>query len=213
MSLEVIYQAKAIWYEGLIAIGLGFILVLSFTATDVSFFDDYVLTILAWCHPSIQDAFCTEFREQHGLGITEQNGIGNKYWDRLAGQAVEVFAIMFLVRMGFGAMLQMQHVRNIRLTTVFMAVIWGASGFTLFMFGVLDTFYFIIQGEDIPSQLEWLDNVGVFTQTKALFGDPNVVDRNDLFATNLIGIGILGILIFGNAILYRIRGYSNRTIA
>ena len=209
---ELIQTSKPIWIEGSIAIAIGFALVLSITATDISFHDDYVLLILSWCHPDNQDAFCTDFREQHGLSITAQSEIGDKYWDRLASQAIEIFAIMFIVRMAFAYMLSKVG-KKIRLTSVLMALIWGASATVLFLTGVLDTFYYVIQGLPIPDTLNWLDNVGLFTETKAWFGDPEVVDKADLFATNLLGIAILVGMVFFTALVFNENGLKRRRIA
>lgn len=213
MSLELVGKAKAVYYEGLIAIGIGFMIILSFTVTDVSFFDDYVLEVLSWCYAENQDKFCQNFRESHNLSLTEQDAIGNKYWARLAGQAIEIFFIMFVVRMSFGVMLWKMGIRKIRITTVIMALIWGASAITLFMFGVLDTFYYILQGESIPAELGWLDKAGVFHYTKEWFGDPEHVDKEDLFATNIVGIAILIGLVVFNAFIFNYNGYRSRNIA
>src|SRR3990167_4334016 len=149
MTLELYQSAKPVWHEGLIAILLGMIMVSSITATDIAFHDDYVLVVLSWCHPDNQDKFCTMFREKHGLSDTDQSGIGAKYWSRLLGQALELFAVLFVTRMAFGFLLQIGVHKKIRITTFLIAIVWGASASTLFMFGVLDTLYFVFQGLDI----------------------------------------------------------------
>ncbi len=213
MSLEIIQESRPIFIEGIIAIVIGFMLVASITATDISFHDDYVKLVLSWCHPDNQDAFCTDFREQHGLSITAQAEIGDKYWDRLAGQAIELFAIMFVIRMAFAYMMQIGARKKIRITSVMMALIWGASATTLFLTGVLDTMYYVFQGIPIPDTLDWLNGAGLFIETKAWFGDPTVVDKADLFATNLVGIAILISLVFLTAFVYKENGYITRHIA
>jgi hypothetical protein len=209
-------KSKPVFIEGFLAILLGFAMVASITATDISFHDDYVLNILSWCNPENQDAFCTDFREKHELGITEQLGIGDKYWERLASQAIEVFAIMFLARMIFAYMLQISARKKIRITSILIALVWGASATTLFMFGVLDTMYYLFQEDrdfTVPTELNWLNEVGVFQETKAWFGDPNVVDSADLFATNLVGIGILVSLVFLTAFVFNENKLFSRGIA
>lgn len=188
-------------------------MVASITATDISFHGDYVLHIESWCHTDNQDAFCTDFREKHGLSMTEQSGIGNKYWDRLLSQALEVFIIMFAIRMAFAYMLQVGVRKKIRITSILIAIVWGASASTLFLFGVLDTLYYVFQSEPIPETLGWLNGAGVFTESKAWFGDPEVVDKLDLFATNLVGIGILISLVFLTAFVFKENGLTHRGIA
>src|SRR3990167_11024429 len=213
MTLELYQSAKPVWHEGLIAILLGMVMVSSITATDIAFHDDYVLVVLSWCHPDNQDKFCTMFREKHGLSDTDQSGIGAKYWSRLLGQALELFAIMFIFRLAFGYLLQIGVHKKIRITTFLIAIVWGASASTLFMFGVLDTLYFVFQGLDIPDTLHWLNGAGVFTETKAWFGDPTMVDRQDLYATNIIGFAILASLVFLNALVYKVEGLKHRGIS
>ena len=215
MSLEtsIIQKSKPVFVEGLLAILLGAVMVASITATDISFHGDYVLLVESWCHPDNQDLFCQDFREKHGLGLTDQSGIGAKYWDRLLAQALEVFIIMFLARMVFAYMLQIGARKRIRITSILIAIIWGASASTLFLFGVLDTLYYVFQDEPIPDQLAWLDGAGVFTETKAWFGDPNHVDIADLIATNLVGIGILISLVFLTAFVFNENKLHHRGVA
>ena len=188
-------------------------MVSSITATDIAFHDDYVKIVLSWCHPDNQDKFCTMFREEHGLSDTEQMGIGNKYWNRLLGQSLELFFSMFIIRIAFGYLMQIGINKKIRITTFLMAIIWGASASTLFMFGVLDTLYFVFQGIEIPLTLDWLNGAGVFTETRVWFGDPEIVDKQDLFATNIVGFAILASLVMFTAIVYKVEGFRSRGIA
>lgn len=209
---EQVERAKPIWFESAFALIFGVALVASITATDVSFHDDYVLNILSWCHADNQDAFCTDFREKHGLGITEQTDIGKKYWDRLAGQAVETFALMFMIRIGFAVMISVSRIRKkIRITAFLMAIVWGSVATTLFMFGVLDTLYYVTQfDKDFPEDntFSWLDGAGVFQETKTWFGDPEHVDFEDLIATNLVGFGIIFMLILITVITFNAKKYT-----
>ena len=213
MSLDYLQKTKPVFSEGILAILIGFIAVFSITATDISFHGDYVLIIEEFCHPEQQGDFCTEFREKHGLDMTDQSGIGNKYWDRLLGQALEIFVILFAVRIVFAYMLQIGARKRIRITSILIAIVWGASASTLFMFGILDTFYYVFQDDDIPDQLAWLNNAGVFTETKSFTGDPTIVDKADLYITNLIGIGILVSLVFLTAIVFVENRLTSRGIA
>jgi len=213
MSLDYYQKSKPVFSEGFFAILIGFLAVFSITATDISFHSDYVLIIESWCHPDNQDGFCTDFREKHGLDMTEQSGIGDKYWDRLLGQALEIFVILFAVRMVFAYMLQIGARKRIRITSILIALVWGASASTLFMFGILDTFYYVFQEDEIPDQLAWLNNAGVFTETKSFTGDPEIVDKADLFITNIIGIGILISLVFLTAIVFVENRLTSRGIA
>jgi hypothetical protein len=213
MSLDYYQKSKPVFSEGFFAILIGFLAVFSITATDITFHSDYVLIIESWCHESNQDGFCTDFREKHGLDMTDQSGIGDKYWDRLLGQALEIFVILFAVRMVFAYMLQIGARKRIRITSILIALVWGASASTLFMFGILDTFYYVFQEDEIPDQLEWLNSAGVFTETKSFTGDPLIVDKADLFITNIIGIGILISLVFLTAFVFVENKLTSRGIA
>lgn len=211
MSLvQQIKQSRLIYTEGIGVIVIGVIAVSILTVQDISFHSNYVLLIEEWCHPDNQDAFCTEFRERHGLGITEQSRIGDKYWNELQNQALGLFLLLFSVRFFIAWFLQVAHVRRIRPTSILMAIIWGASGVTLFMFGVLDSAYYLFQDENIPEQLAWLDQAGVFEETKTWFGSTEHVEKEDLFATNLVGFGILGFLIILNMMVFNFKGYKAR---
>ncbi len=206
-------NTRPVLVEGGFAIILGLIFVSSITTTDIAFHGDYVLLIQSWCYPENQDDFCTDFRERHGLDITDQDGIGSKYWDRLAGQAIELFAGLFAVRMVFAYMLQLGARKKIRITSILIALVWGLSATTLFMTGMLDTLYYVFQEEPVPDKLPWLDNAGLFKETKSWFGDPNTVDINDLIATNMLGISILiGITLF-TALIFNENGLKHRGIA
>ena len=213
MSLDYLQKTKPVFSEGIFAILIGFIAVFSITATDISFHSDYVLIIESWCYPENQDEFCTNFREKHGLGMTDQSEIGDKYYERLLAQALEIFVILFAVRLVFAYMLQIGARKRIRITSLLIAIVWGASASTLFLFGILDTFYYVFQEESIPDQLAWLNFVGVFTETKSFTGDPLIVDKADLFITNLIGIGILISLVFLTAIVFVENKLTSRGIA
>ena len=213
MSLDYLQKTKPIFSEGILAILIGFLAVFSITATDISFHSDYVLIIESYCYPENQDDFCTHFREKHDLGMTEQSGIGDKYYERLLAQALEIFVILFAVRLVFAYMLQIGARKRIRITSILIAIVWGASASTLFLFGILDTFYYIFQEDSIPEQLAWLNNVGVFTETKSFTGDPLIVDKADLFITNLIGIGILISLVFLTAFVFVENKLTSRGIA
>ena len=213
MSLDYLQKTKPVFSEGVFAILIGFIAVFSITATDITFHGDYVLVIESWCHADNQDGFCTDFREKHDLGMTEQSGIGDKYYERLLAQALEIFVILFAVRIVFAYLLQISARKRIRITSILIAIVWGASASTLFLFGILDTFYYVFQEDSIPDQLEWLNNVGVFTETKSFTGDPLIVDKADLFITNLIGIGILISLVFLTAFVFVENKLTSRGIA
>ena len=44
---------------------------------------------------------------------------------------------------------------------------------------------------DVPDKLEWLNEAGLFQYTKELGSDPQNVEEGDLYATMLMGSGII----------------------
>ena len=82
--------------------------------------------------------------------------------------------------------------RKIRPVTILVALIWGLTASGLFLFGFLDFLYYELRAMDVPEQLPWLNNTGLFAYTQSYFGEPNTVDIQDLIATMLIGVGVFG---------------------
>jgi len=202
MSLDtsLVTKSTPVQIEIVIVLIIGFLIVGNTTVTDIVFFDDYVLPDLAECFPTNQSEHCQDVRERHGLAIDAQNEIGNKYWNELVRQGLFIGVILFVIRMAFGWMLAREGIRKIQGTTVLMAIFWGAVGAGIFFFGYVDTFYYIIQNENIPNELGWLNNVGIFVEAREWTGDPNVVEKEDLFLVNALGIVVL--VTFGFIIMY-----------
>ncbi len=106
-----------------------------------------------------------------------------------------------------------QGIRKIRASTIFIAVFWGLAGAGLFLFGFVDTLYFFLQGDDAPDELAWLNNAGLFQETRSFTGDPNIVEKEDLFLTNILGIFILVAFLLIVMYVYANQKQKNRGIA
>ncbi len=208
-----IFKSKSVFLEGLAIIGLGFFIVSFLTVLDIRMHDFYVLPIIEECYPENQSEFCTGIRIKHGLTMNAQVAVGDIYWDQLLSNALFVGITLFLVRMLFAFMLRHLYNRKIRGSTIFMAMTWGLVGSGLFLFGILDTFYYLFQGEDVPVELAWLNMAGVFNETKQWTGDPTVVEFSDLILTNVVGIAIIGFFLFITMVLYGNYRLSPRGIA
>jgi len=202
MSLDTSLVSKStpVQVEIVFALLIGFLIVANTTITDIHFFDDYVLPDLAECFPTNQSEHCQDVRERHGLAIDAQNEIGNKYWNELVRQGLTIGVILFVIRLGFGWLLDRQGIRKIQASTVLMALFYGAVGSGIFFFAYVDTFYYLFQDEPIPPFLDHLNNVGIFTETRSFTGDPNRVEFEDLLLTNALGLIALGM--FGLIIMY-----------
>jgi len=208
---SLISKSKPILVEGVIILIIGLIVVGSHTQTDITFHDKYVLPIIAECYDSNQSTFCQDVRADHQVDKTAQLELGDAYWNELARQAIMSGVILFAVRMGLAFMIR--KIRRIRITTVFVAVMWGVVASSLFLFGFLDTFYYLMQGEDVPQQLAWLDNAGIFTESKSWTGTPDHVEITDLILTNILGLVIIGSFWFVAILLYADSGLTNRSLA
>jgi len=190
-------------------VGLFFISILVvglIVFTDIRFHDDYVLDLVARCHPDNQEDVCVEKREKFGLAEDAQIELGDPYW--------EVLMVQFIViPIGFASFRFITiAIRKRKFTAmrIFMIFLWGAIPLILFLFGVIDVFYYVGRGIDIPDQLSWLNNVGVFEHTKSFGNDPLNVERSDLIITFALGVMFIGLLFFIAFRLYqdsRLRGF------
>jgi len=148
-----------------------------------------------------------------GVGKKAQLDLGNIYWTELARQALFIGVILFLIRIAIGFFLQIQGVRRVRFTTILMALFWGLVGSTLFLFGFLDTLYFVLQGEDMPDELRWLDKSGVFVESRSWTGSVDHVERDDLILTNVLGLVVIFSFLFVMMLVYSNMPQSRRGIA
>lgn len=215
MSLDtsIVARSTPVQVEILFAILIGFMVVANITITDIRFFDDYVRPDLAECHPTNQSEHCIDVRERHAIAVDAQNEIGDKYWDELVRQGIFTGFVLFVVRMSFAYFLQREHIRKIQLSTVLMAIFWGMTGAGIFFFAYVDTFYYIFQNEDIPDELAWLDNVGIFTEARSWTGTIDHVEKEDLFLVNALGLVVLGTFGFLIMYVYANSGKKHRGIA
>ncbi len=190
-------------------VGLFFITVL-FTGlivyTDIRIFDSYVGLSIEVCFPTNQENFCMLIREALDLPPDAQIEIGNVYWELLAVQ-------MIVIPIGFGAFrLLTIVVRKRKLTglRIFVVLLWVLVPASLLMFGIIDVFYYVGRGLDIPDQLVWLNNVGFFQFTAQLGNDPINVERSDLLFTFALGVIFIILLFFTAIKLYensRLKGF------
>ncbi len=216
MSLELpdtINKSKPIIVEGLFVIVIGLIIVANTTITDIQFHSNYVLPAIETCFPENREAFCLNIRDRMGIPEDAQLEIGNAYWNELARQALFIGIILFLIRIGIGFFLQIQGIRKVRTTTVLMAIFWGLAGIVFFTFGFVDTLYYVFQGEDAPDELAWLNQAGLFTETRSFTGDPNIVEKEDLFLTNALGVLLILTFLLIVMMVFSQNGLKHRGIA
>jgi len=194
MSLQqpkIIKKSVPVLVEGVFIIVIGLVLVANTTTTDIIFHDFYVLPAIEVCFPENQEEFCQNIRQRMGLPSNAQLEIGNIYFNEIARQAVFIGVILFLIRLAIGYFLQIQGIRKVRATTFLMAIFWGLVGSSLFIFGFVDTLYYVFQDKDAPNELPHLNNSGIFQETRSFTGNPDIVEREDLFLTNILGIVII----------------------
>ncbi len=167
--------------------------------TDIILHRDYVGTAIEICRPQNQELLCTVLRERLFLPFDAQIEIGNSYWKLLQIQA---FTLAFVFA-GFRALMVKLSRHPFDPLRIFVIFLWGAVPLILFTFGTVDVFYYIAVGEDIPDQLEWLNHVGLFEQTRTLGVDPVNVERNDLLITFSLGIVLIILLFYIATVMYK----------
>lgn len=173
--------------EFLFVLVLAIIVISLLTYTDIVMHDFYAKPLISECYPENQSDFCVEVRELHNLETDAQISIGSAYWDVLQTQAIVIGMLLFVFRIGI-VFLTKGKINGIGFIT---AVLWGLTVSLLFLAGFIDYGYYEARGMEIPDKLEWLNEAGLFQYTKALGNDPVNVEKGDLFATMLIGVGII----------------------
>jgi len=187
---SLLFKSKPVLAEGALALFLGLLIVSGFTVLDIRFHDFYVLPAIETCFAENQEDFCTNIRQRMGLPTSAQVEIGDVYFVMIGFIALFIGVILFTFRMILGYVMQEFHIQRIFASTVMMAVFYGLVGSGLFLFGILDTLYFVFQGQEVPDELPWLGG-NVFDYTKTFFGNPEIVESEDLYATNLLGIVLI----------------------
>ena len=214
MSLEqIVKESKPVLTEAIIVLFISSIIISNYTFTDINFHDNFVLPIISECHSNNVSTFCEGLREKFDCSRTDQLCLGKAYWQEQQRQVIWIGFALFTIRMSFGYMLQKYLHKKIRGTTILMAIIWGSIATIMFSFGLLDSFYFVFQGKEIPETLSWLNNNGVFIEIAKWSGTIDNVEATDLYYANLAGIILIGQLIFILMYIYAHEGYVKRGIA
>jgi len=189
-------------------VGLFFITILVtglIVYTDIRFHDDYVLDLIARCNPDNQEDVCVEKRQKFGLPEDAQIELGQPYWEILMIQYI-------VIPIGFASFrLLTILIRKRKLTglRIFIVILWGIVPLILLSAGIIDVFYYVGRGLEIPDQLEWLNFVGFLEHTKVLGNDPVNVERGDLIFTFTLGVLFIVLLFFIALKMYqtsRLRG-------
>lgn len=190
-------------------VGLFFITVLLtglIVYTDIQIFDSYVGLTIEVCHPENQENFCMQIRERLDLPSDAQIEIGNVYWELLQVQMI----VIPLAFGGFRLLVILVRKRKLTGIRIFVVLLWFLLPASLLYFGVIDTFYYVARGLEIPDQLVWLNNVGAFNYTAQFGNDPINVERSDLLLTFALGVIFILLLFFIAIRLYknsRLKGF------
>ena len=197
MKQRFLQKSKPVLVQFVFGIILGTIIVVNTAQTDHVLHDFYVKPTISECFPTNQNAFCTAMRDLHGVESNAQLELGDIYWNELVRQALFIGVILFIFRIGFSLMVHhMGGMRKIHPIDLYIAVLWGLTASLIFLGGTLDYAYYIIQDEPVPDQLGWLNYKGIFLYTQGLTGDPNVVDKTDLYLSIFAMFVIIGGLWF-----------------
>ena len=166
--------------------------------TDITFFDSYVLDLISRCYATNQEDVCMDKREDFGLPSNAQLELGNPYWNVLMLQYI-------IIPIGFAGFRLITIAVRKRIFTplrIFVIILWGIVPLILFSFGVIDVFYYVGRGLEVPASLDWLNSVGIFHYTKAFGSDPMLVERSDLLFTFALGVIFISLLFFTAVKMY-----------
>ena len=203
---QVVSENSSIFAE---LVGLFFITVLIsglIVYTDIQIFDSYVGLSIETCFPANQENFCMKIRSALGVADDAQIEIGNAYWELLMVQFI-VIPIGFA---GFRLLTILVRKRKLTGMRIFIVLLWGIVPLILMSTGIIDVFYYVGRGIEIPDQLEWLNNVGLFEQTKQFGLDPLNVEKSDLLFTFALGVILIILLFFFAVKMYeqsRLKGF------
>jgi len=203
---QVISENSSIFAE---LVGLFFITILVtglIVFTDIKFHDDYVKDLIERCHPESIEDVCVDKRRDFGLADDAQLELGNPYFEVLMVQYL-VIPIGFA---GFRLLTILIRKRKLTGMRIFIVLLWGIVPLILLSTGIIDVFYYVGRGIEIPEQLEWLNFVGLFEHTKAFGNDPMTVERSDLLFTFSLGVIFILLLFFIAVKMYessRLKGF------
>lgn len=187
-----LFRSRPIVIQAFFGIILGIIIVVNTASTDHILHDFYVKPTIGHCYPENQDTYCTNMRELHNVPSNAQLELGDVYWKELARQALTIGLILFIIRISFSVLLRISNgARKIRPVDIFVALIWGLTASLIFLGGFLDVSYYFVQNQDVPSQLPWLNDIGLFQYTQGLFGEKDIVEIQDLYATIILSFAII----------------------
>ena len=161
------------------------------TITDIVIFDNYVLPIMSECHSTNDSSFCNEMRNKLGVPLGQQLEIGSKYWDILISHFYFLAGIMSFIRIVTPTIFKPKPTSGSKWKKIYfiMGGIWFVGIVIWFMFGALDTGYYFLRGMEIPENLNWLNDAGLFVLVKNLSGSEDV-EKNELYILNILGASI-----------------------
>lgn len=181
----------------MLAVTITFIVFITFV--DMMIHDGYVRPIIAECYNENTIEFCEERRFEllnespiaNSLkdwlltSQDEQLRLGGHYWMALLVIVVFISAIMGVGRIVTGRLAG----AKINPMLFIIGGLWAYSVLSLYYFGWLDYLYFVLRGLDVPSELAWLNGVGLFQYVQP-YGDTTNVDNTDLYWLMVIGLGL-----------------------
>ena len=161
------------------------------TITDIVIFDHYVLPIISECHPQNNSTLCQDLRESMNLKPNTQLELGSQYWAVLNANFWVLGAVMFGIRALTARLFRgMIKGRKWHEIYIIMGAVWFFGTIVWFLFGWLDSGYYVLRLDMIPDKLDWLNNVGLFYFAQHFTGDSLTVEFWDVILLNLIGLGV-----------------------
>ena len=175
-------------------------------SSDINFFDGYVLRTISECWPGNDSEFCETARLELGCPASDQLCLGNHYWSSVNAQATFLAILLGVLRLIPSLIGKIMKTRKFRIATLYEIVWYPLMALIVFLGGAIDVFYYLLRFRPIPSELPWLNGVGLFTYTKSFTGSPIIVENTDLFITFGISVFLLIVLFFFAIFAYKTTG-------
>lgn len=184
-------------YEFIFMSVIAVLFLVAFTMIDMGLHDGYIRPIVAECYESNLSEFCEERRfellgTQESMSflpdifLAEQDDqlrLGGVYWMTLLSIVIFFSIIIGVLRIVTGRLAGAE----INPMLFLIGLLWGISIIVLYYFGWLDYLYFALRGLNIPTDLAWLNGVGIFKYVQG-FGVNENVNDTDLYILMSIGL-------------------------
>lgn len=206
LKIGLLKDTKAVQFQFIFVLFAVSAYIYIISDSDINHFDDYVLPILSECWPGNNSDFCVDVREHLGCNDSDQQCLGNKYWNQANKNTVMLAFLLSFLRAMPAFVGLLTKARKIRFATIFEIIWYGLMAVIVFIGGAIDVFYYLLRGMSFPVTLPWLNGVGLFVYTKGFTGDKSMVESSDLLITFGMSVVMLFVLFVVALVVYKTTG-------